>query len=82
MVAGALVGVVVAGILTLISPSVEKFDPGSIFGFFAVLLMLPGLGMGAAAALVIDRRSVKRAGTAVVESVPDDEHGAAAGRQP
>jgi hypothetical protein len=75
LVAGALVGVIVAGALTLMSNGAKQFDAGSVFGFFAVLLMLPGIGLGAVAALVIDRRSVRRAGTAVVESVPEDESG-------
>lgn len=72
MIAGAVVGAIVAGILTLTSSSVEQFDAGSIFGFFAVLLMLPGIGLGAVVALAIDRRSLRHTGTAVVESVPED----------
>lgn len=72
MIAGAVAGAIVAGILTLVSPGVEQFTAGSIFGFFAVLLMLPGIGLGAVAALAIDRRSVRHARTAVVESVPED----------
>ena len=75
LIAGAVAGAIVAAILTLMSPGVEKYTAGSIFGFFAVLLMVPGIGLGAVVALVIDRRSVRRAGTAVVESVSDDEDG-------
>ncbi|MDQ0277975.1 putative membrane protein [Arthrobacter silviterrae] len=78
LIAGALVGVVVAGILTLISPGIENFDPSSIFGFFAVLLVLPGAGLGAVVALVIDRRSLRHSLTAVVESVPEHDDGSPA----
>ncbi|MCQ9164827.1 MULTISPECIES: hypothetical protein [unclassified Arthrobacter] len=75
MIAGAVVGVIVAAILTLTTNGAQQFDAGSVFGFFAVLLMLPGVGLGAVVALVIDRQSVRRAGTAMVESVPEDESG-------
>lgn len=81
MIAGALVGVVVAGIFTMLSPGVEQFEPSSIFGFFTVLLMVPGAGLGAIVALVIDRRSVRRAQTAVVESVPDNQGEPGAGEE-
>ena len=73
MIVGALLGVVAAGIFTLLSPSTEDFEPSSVFGFFSVLLVLPGLGLGAVAALVIDRQSVRRARTAVVESLPESD---------
>lgn len=75
MIAGALVGVIVAGILAYNSPGVEQFALSSIFGFFAVLLVLPGVGLGAAVALVIDRQSVRKARTAVLEEVPEGDEG-------
>ncbi len=75
MVAGALLGVIVAAILTLVSNGAEQFGSGSVFGFFAVLLMVPGVGLGAVVALVIDRRSIRRTETAVVESVAEDGTG-------
>lgn len=73
MIAGAIFAVVVAGFLAAISPGREDFEFSSIFGFFAVLLILPGAGLGAAVALAIDRQSVRRSRTAVVVSVPDDK---------
>jgi len=72
MIAGGLVGVLVAAIFTYMAPGGEEFDRGSVFGFLTVLLILPGIGLGAAVALVLDRRSRRRATTAVVESVSDD----------
>jgi len=81
MIAGALAGVVTAAIFTLLSPGVEQFEPSSIFGFFTVLLMVPGAGLGAIVALVIDRQSVRRARSAIVESVPDNEGGPDAGQE-
>lgn len=81
MIAGALAGVVTAAIFTLLAPGGEEFEASSIFGFFTVLLMVPGAGLGAIVALVIDRQSVRRAKTAVVESVPDSEGGPDAGEK-
>lgn len=73
LIAGAILGLVVAGVLTLISPSIEAFEPSSIFGFFAVLLILPGAGLGAVVALILDRVSFRRTTQAVVESVPEND---------
>lgn len=81
MIAGALAGVVTAAIFTVLAPGGEEYDASSIFGFFTVLLMVPGASLGAVVALLIDRQSVRRAKTAVLESIPDTEGDTDAGQK-
>ena len=79
LILGGLVGVAVAAIIAYAFPGDPSFDRGSVFGFFMVLCAAGGVILGAAAALVLDRMSVRRAEHAVVESAPDaddDENGA------
>ena len=45
---------------------------------FTVLLMLPGAGLGAIVALVLDHRGRRRSKTLVAEALPDDDRNAAA----
>lgn len=72
MIAGAVVAAIVAGILTAFSPSTQEYATMSVFGFFFVMLLVPGVGVGCIVALVIDRLSVRSAKTAIVESLPED----------
>lgn len=72
MIAGGLVSVVAAAIFTLLGPGGEDFSAGSVMGFLTVLLIVPGIGLGAGVALILDRLSTKRTTTAVMESVSDD----------
>ncbi|MEE9096466.1 hypothetical protein [Pseudarthrobacter phenanthrenivorans] len=71
LIVGALVGVVAAAIVAYALPGDATFDPGSVFGFFMVMFAAGGALLGAALALVLDRRSVKRQERAVVEAVSD-----------
>jgi hypothetical protein len=73
LILGALVGVVVAAVVAFALPGDESFDRGAVFGFFLVMFGAAGAILGAVAALVLDRRSVRRQERAVVESVPDSE---------
>ncbi|MDP9886922.1 hypothetical protein [Pseudarthrobacter enclensis] len=73
LIVGALVGVVAAAIVAYALPGDATFDPGSVFGFFMVMFAAGGALLGAALALVLDRRSVKRQERAVVEAVSDSE---------
>ena len=50
---------------------VASYDASSVFGFFMILCAAGGVILGAVAALVLDRISVRRAERAVVEPVPD-----------
>lgn len=73
LILGALVGVVAAAVVAYAVPGDATFDPGAVFGFFLVMFAAAGALLGAALALVLDRRSVKRQERAVVEAVPDSE---------
>lgn len=73
MISGVVLAFIVAAILTAVSPSTEQFATSSVLGFFFVMLLVPCVGLGAVVALIIDRRSLRRAETAVVETVPADK---------
>ncbi len=70
---GALLGIAVAAAVAFGLPGDESYDPGAVFGFFLVLFGIGGAVLGAIAALVLDRLSVRRAEHAVVESVPESD---------
>ena len=71
LILGGLVGVAAAAIIAYALPGDASYDAGSVFGFFMVLCAAGGVILGAVAALVLDRVSVRRAKRAVVESAPD-----------
>ena len=73
LILGALVGIVAAAVVAYGLPGNASFDAGSVFGFFLVMFAGFGAILGAALALILDRRSIKRRQRAVVESVPDSE---------
>jgi hypothetical protein len=73
LILGGLVGVAVAAIIAYALPGDEGYDASSVFGFFMVLCAAGGVILGALAALILDRISVRRAERAVVESAPDAE---------
>ncbi|WP_269939548.1 hypothetical protein [Arthrobacter sp. HY1533] len=84
LVAGGLAGIATAAVFAFgfssAAASSEDFDASSVFGLFAVLLVLPGMGLGAIAALLLDRQGRRHAKTLLVESLPDDEGNAEAER--
>nr|WP_231391942.1 hypothetical protein [Arthrobacter sp. 35W] len=73
LVLGGLLGIAAAGIVAVAAPGSNEFDRSAVFGFFAVLLAIPGVGLGAVAALTLDLIGRRRSTTAVVEEVPDSE---------
>jgi hypothetical protein len=73
LILGGLVGIAAAAVVAYGLPGDESFDRGSVFGFFLVMFGAGGAVLGALAALILDRRSVKRQQRAVVEAVPDSE---------
>ncbi|MBM7832847.1 hypothetical protein JOE59_003552 [Agromyces cerinus] len=76
MTLGALVGAVVALILTVSFPANDEFDLGQVFGFLLLACAAIGLALGALVALIIDRATARRAKavTAVHETIhPVDE---------
>ncbi|MGO4858553.1 hypothetical protein [Arthrobacter sp. 2MCAF14] len=76
---GGVLGIVVAAFVAYGIPGDESFDTGAVFGFFLVSFAAGGVLLGAIAALVLDKVSVRRSRRAVVESVPgpaEDDAGA------
>lgn len=73
LIAGGIVGIIVAAIMALAAPGGAEYDRSSVFGFLTVLLAIPGVGLGAVVALVLDRRSLRRTDRAMVESAPESD---------
>src|SRR5688500_17938470 len=71
LILGGLVGIAAAAIIAYALPASASYVPGTVFGFFMVLCGAGGVILGAIAALLLDRLSVKRAEHAVVEAVPE-----------
>lgn len=71
MILGGVVGFVVAGLIAFALPGSPAFDANAVFGFFLIVCAIGGVLLGAITALILDRLSVKRSRTAVVEAVPD-----------
>lgn len=67
MTLGALVGAVVALILTVSFPANDEFDLGQVFGFLLLACAAIGLALGALVALLIDRTTARRAKSVTVE---------------
>lgn len=67
MTLGALVGAVVALILTVSFPANDDFDRGQVFGFLLLACAAIGLALGALIALLIDRATARRAKSVTVE---------------
>ncbi|UFS58956.1 hypothetical protein [Subtercola endophyticus] len=73
MIAGGVVGVVVALILTFSFPEPAGFDFSQVFGFLALFCGVVGFALGAVVALLVDRASRRAAKTIVVERVEGGE---------
>lgn len=76
LILGGLLGFAVAAVLAFSFTPGEEFDASSVFGLFAVLLVLPGMGVGAIAALLLDRRGRRKSTTLLVEPLPDEQNNA------
>ena len=75
LVLGGVLGVAAAAFVAFGLPGDPSFDRGSVFGFFLVMFGAAGAILGAVAALVLDRLSVKRQRRAIVEAVPESDDG-------
>ena len=72
LIAGGLLGIVVAAVIAYgIPTSDQSYDANAVFGFFLTFCIAGGAIVGAIVALILDRVSVRRSERAVVESVPD-----------
>ena len=64
---GVVLGALVALVLTFAYPENGEFDRGQVFGFLLLWCGAFGAALGGVAALLVDRRLAKRAGSAVAE---------------
>lgn len=71
LILGGMVGIAAAAVIAYALPGDASYDPGSVFGFFMVMCAAGGVILGAIAALILDRLSVRRTQQAVVEAVPE-----------
>lgn len=71
LVIGAVLGVLAAFVVTVTGPQNPDFTFGTIFGFFVVVLAMPGVAVGGLVWLVLDRLSKRRAYTVHAEAVED-----------
>ncbi|WP_201799343.1 DUF2273 domain-containing protein [Subtercola vilae] len=68
-VLGAIVGVIVAFVLTFSFPEPQGFNAAQIFGFLALLFIIGGMLLGAVVALLIDRSTRRHARTVSIERI-------------
>lgn len=73
LIGGALLGVIVALLVTAFGEANPEFTFGSTFGYFLVIFGILGVGVGAIVWLVLDRRSKKRTYTVTAQSVESYE---------
>ncbi|MGG5170687.1 hypothetical protein ACQR35_00720 [Pseudarthrobacter sp. J1738] len=84
MVAGGLLGIIVAAIAAYGFHSEDSVVPGevyeasTVFGFFAVIFAAAGVVVGCLVALLMDRLSLKNQRTAVVQELTPSEEAQAA----
>ncbi|MEJ3403663.1 hypothetical protein WDJ51_02840 [Rathayibacter sp. YIM 133350] len=64
---GAILGVVIALVLTFAFPANDAYNVGQVFGFLVLFLGVVGLALGGLVAVVLDRRYAKRARRMTVE---------------
>ncbi|MDQ0867095.1 hypothetical protein [Arthrobacter globiformis] len=73
LILGGLVGFAAAAVIAYALPGDASYDRGAVYGFFMVPCTAAGVILGAIAALVLDRASVRRARRGVVEAAPEGE---------
>ncbi|MEW1981427.1 hypothetical protein AB0333_10915 [Citricoccus sp. NPDC079358] len=73
LIGGALLGVIVALLVTAFGEANPEFTFGSTFGYFLVIFGILGVGVGAIVWLVLDRRSKKHTYTVTAQSVESYE---------
>lgn len=73
LITGAILGAVAGFLFGLLGPSSLYYTRGSIVGFFLVIGLIVGAGLGSVVSLIIDRISLKRRRdvTAQVDDVHD-----------
>lgn len=76
LVAGGLLGVIVAAVTSYAVPAPKDYTQESVFGYFLVLFAAAGVLVGGLLALVLDRVSLRRAQRATVEEIEEPEDAA------
>jgi len=76
MILGAIVGVVLALVLTLAFPDSADFNKGQIFGFLLLACLAAGVLLGSLCALLLDRTVGRRAHTVLADRLSGDDSGA------
>lgn len=67
MILGAVLGAILALVLTVSFPGTTEFGAGQVFGFLLLAGLVAGVALGAVAAMVIDRATARSASTVVVD---------------
>ncbi len=67
MILGAVLGAILALVLTVSFPDTAEFGAGQVFGFLLLAGVVAGVAVGAVAAMVIDRVAARSARTVVVD---------------
>ncbi|BCT77540.1 hypothetical protein SCMU_33820 [Sinomonas cyclohexanicum] len=73
LVAGGLLGVIVAAVTSYSVPAPKDYTQGSVFGYFLVLFAAAGVLVGGVVALVLDRVLLRRTERATVEEIDEPE---------
>lgn len=76
LIAGGLLGIAAAFIITYAAPENPTFTRESVLGYFAVLMAVPGVGLGALTALLLDFLSVRRRQRGFLERLEDEKRDA------
>jgi hypothetical protein len=67
MIVGAVVGAVLAFLLTVLFPQNANFDPAQVFGFLLLGAVAVGVAVSCLVAIILDRIVGRRATTVVVD---------------
>ncbi|GAA1048674.1 hypothetical protein [Arthrobacter russicus] len=78
LIAGAILGIIAAVVVAVV-PQDSQYDKSTVFGFFVVLLIIAGTGLGGLVALVIDWLGRRKATVAYVEETTEPDPGEPAG---
>ena len=68
---GVIAGFIAALVVAYAGPADPNYTRGATLGFFTIMFSIPGVCLGAVAALLLDWMSVRKARRAVVERDED-----------
>jgi MFS family permease len=78
---GALLGLLIALVATLVTPAEPQYPTGQVLGYVALITIPVGAALGGLVAVVLDARATRRARTAVAERATTERGRAEQGRQ-